>query len=357
MAAAATLFPAMPGSINFSRPKLNQQLPFDADLLARKLEAHQLQQDAERRRSEHCNNKNNNNIDSNDHGVSSQRRASYVPRMAAEQFAATTTPMRHNIAQEYHRSKSLSLQAMPDMSADGMSAINPKQLLAALNLGMSENEVLTTMVTEAPSRWSSFAQQQTRKDSMASDLPSPSSESTETQHGTVTRGYKPGDAAKRNALRRQSRQVSLPPQCKRGSQGREYYLEFRDQIKDLPGHDSGMCSDSEESTGQPQRQSIGTLRPKIVPTDRPDWSQQSECGDDEVRHTVSIPLRRKDKTSSDRDEARKAQQSSNAVQRPLQERIRQKSAPGHLVSDAVQLIKKEEKAARRQSIVDFFKRR
>ncbi|KAK6436538.1 hypothetical protein LTR95_007266 [Oleoguttula sp. CCFEE 5521] len=112
-------------------------------------------------------------------------------------------------------------------------------------------------------------------------------------------------------------------------------------------HDSPSLdiAEAEEDEDQP----IGTQRPNILRHDRPHWAQQSQCGDD-MRSTLQIP------GFGGRDA-----QGHNASKRPGFLR-RHSSAPhteqqeSTMISDAVKLIKKEERNQRRQSVMGFFKK-
>ncbi|OQO12858.1 hypothetical protein B0A48_02322 [Cryoendolithus antarcticus] len=112
-------------------------------------------------------------------------------------------------------------------------------------------------------------------------------------------------------------------------------------------HDSPRlpAADMEEVEDQP----MGTQRPNILRHDRPHWAQQSQCGDD-MRSTLQIP-----------GFGGREPQGHSASKRPGFLR-RHSSAPhteqqeSTMISDAVKLIKKEERNQRRQSVMGFFKK-
>lgn len=95
-------------------------------------------------------------------------------------------------------------------------------------------------------------------------------------------------------------------------------------------------------------------RPTLVPHDRPNWSQQSQDGDD-FRHTLNSIFPRP---------ARKAAQTirHSSILAPFAE----PKAPSpkkytgpqneHMIADAVKIIQKQEKTKRRESVIGFFKK-
>lgn len=95
-------------------------------------------------------------------------------------------------------------------------------------------------------------------------------------------------------------------------------------------------------------------RPTLVPHDRPNWSQQSQDGDD-FRYTLNSFFPRP---------ARKAVQTirHSSILAPFAE----PKAPSpkkytgpqneHMIADAVKIIQKQEKAKRRESVIGFFKK-
>nr|OQO29057.1 hypothetical protein B0A51_03392 [Rachicladosporium sp. CCFEE 5018] len=115
-------------------------------------------------------------------------------------------------------------------------------------------------------------------------------------------------------------------------------------------HDSPRSPIAE--AGEDDDQPIGTQRPNILRHDRPHWAQQSQCGDD-MRSTLQIP------GFGGRESHHNG--TSAAGKRPGFLR-RHSSAPhtkqqeATMISDAVKLIKKEERNQRRQSVMGFFKK-
>ncbi|KAK4507081.1 hypothetical protein PRZ48_000815 [Zasmidium cellare] len=95
-------------------------------------------------------------------------------------------------------------------------------------------------------------------------------------------------------------------------------------------------------------------RPKLVPNDRPNWSQQSQEGDD-FRHTLNSFFPRP---------GRKAAQTNrhSSILAPFAE----PKAPSpkkytgpqndHMIADAVKIIQQQGKVKRRESVIGFFKK-
>ena len=169
-------------------------------------------------------------------------------------------------------------------------------------------------------------------------------------------GYKPGDAAKRRAERRQSRIVQ--PQGRPVGGIVEYSLTFTDRIDEETATNESKQQRDSAIAGPDDYPDQPLASPPLKPHDRVNWAQGSECGD--ITHDLlhSHWRRRKSsKTTSDREEARQALE-GGAAQRKLsrQKSIVDVNESQNLIGDAVKLIQTEKKVKRRQSIVDFFKR-
>jgi hypothetical protein len=254
-------------------------------------------------------------------------------------------------------------------SADGRSAINPKQLHAALQNGMSENEFtaepLSTMKLDEPpiSKLKPNENQVKTVTSRRSSAPD-----VAVKRSTSMKGYKPGDAAKRNATKRAS-VMFLDSQfvaVNYGSQTTYEHLETfpeavtDDQLEnvteanDIPAYRAQRDREPQLPYDLPAEEDlpIGTTRPKILQSDRPNWAQQSQCGDEMRPHLLQVPLlhRRKDDAATKRPALPRRRSSAPDVSSasPAPESV--------LISTAVKLIKKEERKQRRQSVLDFFKK-
>ncbi|KAK5120281.1 hypothetical protein LTR85_006487 [Meristemomyces frigidus] len=329
------------------------------------------------------------------------KRASYVPQNAAKHFAATTTPMSTEASADLKRARSTKERIKPDFHPESMPTVNPKQLTAALSLGMSESEVGAAAAAAEPgaepkgapahltvpaahktraNRQSRVVRTATEENRLRSKARSQSPDADEQVHPMSS--YKPGDAAKRAADRRKSQimpshgRLITVDHGATTTQHREYTLEFSDPKRtEIPdAFDFAIAEDDAHHTDShhhshhfdSQQQHHVVHRPALKPHDRHNWAQESQAGD-EMRHHLHRPHfgRRKSssKTAADREDARQALEggsSGSNSQRPSGP-ARHKSADTlpdtqALVSDAVRLIKKEEKAKRRQSIVGFFKR-
>ncbi|KAI7127580.1 hypothetical protein KC343_g8172 [Hortaea werneckii] len=302
------------------------------------------------------------------------KRASYVPRYAARQFAATTTTTTngddHKDAMK--RAKTVKERPKPSFEA-GPRSINPKQLQARLSIGMSETEAMSSAVA-APSsgrpdlgRSNSTSsvekndkkQRRSRKDRSRSDAagdlkpkrsvrrPAGPPREIESSENTMTT-YQPGDAAKRKAEKRSSQAFQAPPARPLG-----YVAEYSLQFTDLQAETAKALMDREEETG-PMAMRPTTLRPQ----DRPNWTQQSQCGDD-MRHALGANWRRR-KSAGDRNAALQALEGSSGNAAAPPPRKSTSGAMGQedqtLISDAVKQINREKKSKRRQSVMALFRK-
>ncbi|KAK5678984.1 hypothetical protein LTS10_008639 [Elasticomyces elasticus] len=326
MATAATLQSASVN--NFNGPKL-QRHSFNPNILTAKLQALQLE-------------------DIHIEPVAKRdlsKRASYVPRNAANVFAATTTPAPRQGVSDVKRAKSVVRRQKPAFTADGNPCINPKQLHAAMNMGMTATEA-TANIAAIPGPSSASAEKQRR--SSSNDKIRQQRQVEDAPERRASAGaYKPGDAAKRNAVRRHSVQPPAQGKLLTFTHGPQTVHE-RDAV-----FSSGSAILDNDDDHHAELHHAELHRPAIRPQDRPNWAQQSQCGEevhhfwrhsrappadagpDDIRHHIL-----------DRKPAR--------PQAPRQKSLN--SIPENLVTDAVSKIKKEEKAKRRRSIVSFFRK-
>ena len=346
----------------------------DTQLLVAKLEAHQRRDDS----SESSHTASKREI---------SKRSSYVPRHAARQFSATTTQSTDSdegSKDAIKRAKSFSQRAKPVEveNSKRTSIVNPKQFQAALSVGMSESEAIAVVTSSYPlSHRSSQStigkgeqqRRDSRKDSMTSKQttgektrrsthkhrshsPPPSLPTTSSivQRSGSMSGYKPGDAAKRNAEKRRSQIVQ--PQGRPVGGVMEYSLTFTDRIDEDAVAD-GSNPHRDPVIAAPEDYADNALsRPPLKPHDRVNWTQQSQCGDS-THDLLHWRRRKSSKITSDREQARQALEGGATLRKPS----RQKSMVDmhesqNLIGDAVKMIKTEKKVKRRQSIVDFFKR-
>ncbi|KAI7193002.1 hypothetical protein KC363_g2973 [Hortaea werneckii] len=298
------------------------------------------------------------------------QRASYVPRYAARQFAATTTTATTGDDQKdaMKRAKTVKERPKPSFEA-GPRSINPKQLQARLSMGMSEVEAISAAVA-APSsgrpdlgRSNSASSvekndkkhRRTRKDRSRSDAtsdlkpkrsvrrPAAPPREIESSENTMA-AYQPGDAAKRKAEKRSSQAFPGP------ARPLGYVAEYSLQFTDLQAETGKALMEREEESQMGMRPT--TLRPR----DRPNWTQQSQCGDD-MRHALGANWRRR-KSAGDRNDALQALEGSGSAAPPPR-----KSTSGvmgqedqTLISDAVKQINREKKSKRRQSVMALFRK-
>lgn len=335
-----------------------QSLAVDPMLLSKKLEALEQENNQARYGRRH-----------------STPRAVFVPKTAAQQFSATTTSMDDGVK----RSKSGKTKrrshvpaADEQMStADGKPVVNTKTMMAALNIGMSEAEAATSEPLKPTISGSGDLAKRNSSDRRGS-IPDTG------VHRSTSRGYRPGDAAKRNAAKRASMNADFKfVAIKHGSQTVYERVDnphkpttgadlFANELDQVPEHRAARDREVEMPYDLPQPDDdedrpLGTQRPKVLAHDRPHWAQQSQCGEDMRSHFLHIPVHR----NRDKSEAAPAQKQSG-TKRPETLR-RHSSAPhssaphqqqqeGTLISEAVKSIKKEERKQRRQSVMSFFKK-
>jgi len=226
--------------------------------------------------------------------------------------------------------------------------MNPKQLQAALNLGMSEREAAMNVVpVSAPL---SSEVDEPRIPSTGERKRCESAPAEKPRRSASGRGYKPGDAAKRNAAhKRRSLQPQplgqSPPQGKLLAVSHGFHTTY--EREPVPG--AGIPA-IETKENVPD---VALQRPHLKPHDRHNWAQESQCGDD-MRHFFRHSGA--DKSSTEHHEG-DGQYAADAWKPTRSNLTRQKSAsvvPENLITEAVKHIRKEEKAKRRRSIVGFF---
>lgn len=301
-------------------------------------------------------------------------KAVFVPKTAAQQFSATTTSMDDDVKRSKSgKTKRRSYVPAADeqlSTADGRPVVNTKTMMAALNIGMSEAEAATSEPLKPAISASGDRAKRNSSDRRGS-IPDTG------VHRSTSRGYRPGDAAKRNAAKRASMNADFKfVAIKHGSQTVYERVDnphkptagaelFANELEQVPEHRTARDREVEMPYDLPQPDDdeyrpLGTQRPKVLAHDRPHWAQQSQCGEDMRSHFLHIPVHRnRDKTDS-------PAQKQSAAKRPETLR-RHSSAPhssaphqqqqeGTLISEAVKSIKKEERKHRRQSVMSFFKK-
>ena len=193
---------------HFKHNQSKQSQGLDVDLLCLKLEAAKREQDAARSRQRRR---------------EAAKQYAHVPRNAASQLLSTTAPPIHGeVSVRRIRSDD---KSMRHCFADGKPSVNPKRLYAALNMGMSESEVMALadefvqisisegvehVVDRTPrqqvSAWNNEGVKSRRTDMQEKYAPIAGREDLIVEHieevveqqGPM-RTYKPGDAAKRRS--------------------------------------------------------------------------------------------------------------------------------------------------------------
>jgi hypothetical protein len=248
--------------------------------------------------------------------------------------------------------------------------MNPKQIHAARSAGMSETEAMTAI---------SHANEPIRKRDSLSPISSsqqhdisgkPARKSSERRPDEEPRrrdgreearekrkSYHPGDAEKR---RNEGKQTNYSD-FSFGLQIHETpsfmtkptvpaYRQARDADADMPYGPLGLSTQPEVSD-EPTELPRGRPRPQ----DRPNWRQDSQCGDEARDMLQRLHTSGKPTTKAKQHDPRRAhsEQRANGIS-PDAPQPRRGSE--NLIADAVKLIKEEKKARKRESVFAFFKR-
>lgn len=217
-----------------------------------------------------------------------------------------------------------------------------KSMFAALNLGLADLEAMTKKLERETSQQREYLCSRCKSSEVH--------EENEPHHHHATRNY-----SRRRSMPLTSASHSRLVPVKHGSQT---VYERLDDIMipsdDPPQYHALSYRASEENP----RSRHHSQRPPLQPYDRPDWTQQSQYGDaDTNSNPFSVPsgyiFRRRAQQATSSEVAPAPRNvggfsSASPPQRPSQE--------GHLISDAVKLIKARERRAKARSVVDFLKR-
>lgn len=182
------------------------------------------------------------------------------------------------------------------------------------------------------------------------------SKHTSPSHAMQDRGrqrYRPGDAAKRRTMGEPPAPVPWPvgqTSAKGHLRPASFHAITESRLSRFVEEEVSLDAPIPEVDEHPTLQQ----RPKLVPHDRPDWSQVSENGDD-FRHTLNSFFPRP---------GRKAAQPNrhSSILAPFAE----PKAPSpkkytgpqndHMIADAVKKIQQQERTKRRESVIGFFKK-
>lgn len=202
-----------------------------------------------------------------------------------------------------------------------------RSMFAALNLGLAELEAMTSKLEHETTKQREFLCSRCRNP----DIPD--------QHDHSSDTFRQQASKRASMPANPSRLVAV----NHGSQTAYERVDIPDE--DPPQYHAMPYGTNEEA--QPSYEQ----RPRIQPYDRPDWTQHSQCGaaDDPA---FSVPsgyiFRRRNPQPAAAPEAEPARSSSIGYPQNQQE--------GHLISDAVKLIKQKERRAKRKSVVDFLRK-
>ncbi|KAF2724156.1 hypothetical protein K431DRAFT_282425 [Polychaeton citri CBS 116435] len=372
MAAASALpvihAPFNPAEYSRQRSKQHQQQqqqqqPFDASLLCQKLEAHKREQDAVRRRRQQQRQAQQPQQQSQS---KSRSAAHFVPKSAAAQFAATTTPLKTDAAAT-QRSLRRAASKEKRLLRDNQPVLVTNQMIVTDDSKATGREALAETTINIPSHKassqlfsSSYPPQQEQDVNATGNNKVQRSSSTNQQRS----GYMPGDAARRNHVNPNGAILNGPGNRQSCiANATSYRAPPHRNPRDAPAKDpwSALLANpaataaaavvERHGTSTPNsRSSTDQVRPRLS-HDRPNWCQESQSGED-AKHMLQISglMHRK---------AKEVVASAFPGEREVAPKRNGSGGDGvseTLINDAVRIIKKEEKDKRRVSIMGMFKR-
>ncbi|KAM3415625.1 hypothetical protein BST61_g9146 [Cercospora zeina] len=362
------------------RSKQNARL--DVDLLCSKLEAYKKEQDIVLVRR----------------GKRDALRSNrFMPQVAAKQFTATATPLRHDSARYKHTSPQRESASEPVTRSGPLEQDHGYR---AMSFAVHDNRAIAAIVEEkmrgkgrelrrlvSSSRDLSAAQHEPTNDLSSATRTTKAVTSQSLRHSLIPRTElwsKPllprrhssknlGAQSEHSSRKPHERQVDAKEPCHgvyRPGDAAKRRFDCEDGRKEnnstILSHDhftthalqETLLYHSLEHYAKPPlpvleesaRSSQCLQRPELLPSDRPDWCQRSQNGNSpRLFHIFS----RSQKTDDDAYPGRKH---NDLPVRGLNEvPDRHLVENGHLIADAVKIIKDQEKLRKRQSVADFFK--
>ncbi|KAI5370806.1 hypothetical protein Slin15195_G016790 [Septoria linicola] len=156
--------------------------------------------------------------------------------------------------------------------------------------------------------------------------------------------YRPGDAARRRSM------LELFPKDSAivtpAEYGRRTSIHALQELH-LSQYNNATLPVVEESD---QNLSDNRQRPKLAPHDRHDWCQSSQNGDT-PKHFFPRMQKKGDDAGAARGRSNMLPESMFGETEPAA-----KAQKGHLIADAVKIIKDQEKLQKRKSVIGFFKK-
>ncbi|PIB00960.1 hypothetical protein CB0940_01612 [Cercospora beticola] len=359
--------------------RAKQNTGLDVELLCSKLEAYKREQDiVQIRRGKR----------------DALRSGRFMPKVAAKQFTATATPLRQDSVRDKHTSPRRESTSEP---VTRRGPLDQDRRYTAMSFGVHDNRAIAAIVEErmggkgmeirrrdetsrdlsvkqhepvgsAPRKTKSVTAQPLRHSliqrtelwskpliprrhssrnigaqsdqSVLDPNERDASEPIETKE-SCTGIYRPGDAAKRRTM----------PEDNKTIFSHDHFTN--DTLQDtllyhsLDHYSKPPLPVLEES----ERGSQDIQRPKLLPHDRPDWCQRSQ--NESSSHLLHIFSRSQKKG----DDAYAGKRHSELPVRGLSEAPKRPVVEnGHLIADAVKIIKDQERLRKRQSVVDFFRK-
>lgn len=296
----------------------------DPILLARKLEAVIREQEAANTRRERRQATRNGTYISTKSATQSSDSSSTPPlsQFDVMKSPATNLPTRDSLSTARQTSRS---------TADGRPVMTHKSMFAALNLGLADLEAMTEKLA---------LEQSKQRDFLCSSCRTPDAPGHHHHHN---------DPESRNYSRH--RPIATASHLVAAKRSSQIAYERVEPATDASPQYHAISYRASEDNPRTFNQ-----RPQLQRHDRPDWSQQSQYGGDTSTRTnlFDVPsgyiFRRRSQqpaTASEAVPARKAH--INMPPPPPPKEM-------HLISDAVKLIKAQERKSRRKSVVDFLKK-
>lgn len=362
---------------------VKQKKALDVALLCSKLEAYRREQDVIRSRREKR------------HAV---QNGSFVPRTASKQITAFATQVatsqeapaikrRHQSVPFREAPKQILSRPQTDAQLDAPHRVNVTSIIGNQVVSKGEKQekrdssgplakemMAAGKTNDSPSptrrprstapvkeRSQSVRRASSRSDKNHSDWETASGDDGERPRSKErkVKEYRPGDAAKR---RSDIFECTFPrPTGRDGALG---FSNFHDLRIGRLEHDKQIPSILEEWESKPA--TMSAPRPRLASHDRPNWCQQSQNGSihsahEPPRHAIHIFPQTRQKPPI--DAARKARahprpQSTMGLENRAASFMQVPAEPpdvmeGHLVADAVKIIKKQEKVQKRRSMLSL----
>jgi hypothetical protein len=224
---------------------------------------------------------------------------------------------------------------------DGRPVMTHKSMFAALNLGLADLEAMTERLEQETTKQREF---------LCSRCKTPDPQSPGHHDHPID------NFSRRKSLPASSaRHDSAQHGCS-GSPAAYECFELPGDEPPPPQYHAISYRASEDVPRSFAQHSPPTFRPQVQPLDQRDWTPQSptnNANEDSRDSMFNVPsgyiFRRRNKSTTTRDMNAAKIPTANVPPPPPQQEM-------HLISDAVKLIKNQERQRRRKSVIDFLKK-